>query len=37
MTGARLIGPIVTLLFGLILLRRITVEEKALAANGPSL
>jgi methyltransferase len=36
MTGARLIGPIVTLLFGLILLRRITVEEKALAANGRS-
>src|SRR5438093_8338659 len=32
MTGARLTGPIVTLLFGLIILKRIAVEEKALSA-----
>ena len=32
MTGARFTGPIVTLLFGLIILRRVAVEEKALSA-----
>jgi methyltransferase len=32
MTGARVTGPIVTLVFGLIILRRIAVEEKALSA-----
>ena len=32
MTGARFAGPIVTLVFGLIVLRRVAVEEKALSA-----
>ena len=32
MTGARFTGPIVTLVFGLIVLRRVAVEEKALSA-----
>jgi methyltransferase len=32
MTGARFTGPIVTLVFGLIILRRVAVEEKALGA-----
>ena len=32
MTGARFTGPIVTLVFGVIILRRVAVEEKALNA-----
>jgi isoprenylcysteine carboxyl methyltransferase (ICMT) family protein YpbQ len=32
MTGARFTGPIVTLVFGLIILRRVAVEEKTLSA-----
>jgi methyltransferase len=32
MTGARFTGPIVMLVFGLIILRRVAVEEKALSA-----
>src|SRR6266446_6272582 len=31
MTGARFTGPIVTLVFSLIILRRVAVEEKALS------
>ena len=31
MTGARFTGPIVTLVFGLIILKRVAVEEKALS------
>ena len=34
MSGARIAGPIGTLVFGLLMLRRISVEERALAAVG---
>jgi hypothetical protein len=32
MSGARLAGPLGTILFGLLMLRRISVEERALEA-----
>jgi methyltransferase len=35
MTGARVTGPIVLVLFGLLLKKRIIVEERALSAGGP--
>jgi methyltransferase len=37
MSGARVAGPVGTVLFGLLMIRRISVEERALAAGGRSL
>jgi methyltransferase len=34
MSGARVAGPLGTILFGLLMLRRISVEERALEASG---
>jgi methyltransferase len=34
MSGARIAGPVGTLVFGLLMFKRIAVEERALAASG---
>jgi methyltransferase len=34
MSGARIAGPVGTLVFGLLIVKRIAVEERALAASG---
>jgi methyltransferase len=37
MTGARVTGPITTVFFGILILRRIAVENPAIAGNTPRL
>jgi methyltransferase len=37
MTAARVAGPITTVLFGILILRRIAVENRAIAGNTPRL
>ena len=36
MTGAWVAGPLVTVGFGLLMLKRIAVEERALSGDRPS-